>query len=67
MRSDQRRAIDAGFYKENQRLNLETYDNLLLLRVGFRLQKGIRSKVNNKSKFDDENKKRQRVTLTQIV
>ena len=45
------------FYKEHQRLNLKTYDNLILLRVGFRLNNNKRFRVKNQSKFDDEKNK----------
>ena len=56
-REYQQRAIDTDFYKEHQRLNLKTYDNLILLRVGFRLNNDKRFKVKNQSKFDDEKNK----------
>ena len=57
VREYQQRAIDTDFYKEHQRLNLKTYDNLILLRVGFRLNNDKRFKVKNQSKFDDEKNK----------
>ena len=57
VREYQQRAIDTDFYKEHQRLNLKTYDNLILLRVGFRLNNNKRFKVKNQSKFDDEKNK----------
>ena len=57
VREYQQRAIDIDFYKEHQRLNLKTYDNLILLRVGFRLNNNKRFKVKNQSKFDDEKNK----------
>ena len=57
VREYQQRVIDTDFYKEHQRLNLKTYDNLILLRVGFRLNNNKRFKVKNQSKFDDEKTK----------
>ena len=57
VREYQQRAIDTDFYKELQRLNLKTYDNLILLRVGFRLNNDKRFRVKNQSKFDDEKNK----------
>ena len=57
VREYQQRAIDTDFYKEHQRLNLKTYDNLILLRVGFRLNNNKRFRVKNQSKFDDEKNK----------
>lgn len=57
VREYQQRAIDTDFYKEHQRLNLKTYDNLILLRVGFRLNNNKRFRVKNQSKFDDEKAK----------
>ena len=57
VREYQQRAIDTDFYKEHQHLNLKTYDNLILLRVGFRLNNNKRFRVKNQSKFDDEKNK----------
>lgn len=57
VRENQQRMIDTDFYKEHQRLNLKTYDNLVLLRVGFRLNNDKRFRVKNQSKFDDEKNK----------
>ena len=57
VREYQQRVIDTDFYQEHQRLNLKTYDNLILLRVGFRLNNNKRFRVKNQSKFDDEKKK----------
>ena len=57
VRENQQRIIDTDFYKEHQRLNLKTYDNLVLLRVGFRLNNDKRFRVKNQSKFDDEKSK----------
>ena len=57
VREYQQRAIDTDFYNEHQRLNLKTYDNLILLRVGFRLNNDKHFKVKNQSKFDDEKNK----------
>lgn len=57
VRENQQRVIDTGFYQEHQRLNLKTYDNLILLRVGFRLHNNKQIKVKNKSKFDEEKAK----------
>lgn len=54
VRENQQRVVDTDFYKEHQRLNLKTYDNLILLRVGFRLHNNKQIKVKNQSKFDDE-------------
>lgn len=39
--------VDAGFYKETQRLNLQTYDNLLMLRISFNLNSGKRKRMKN--------------------
>ncbi|MBR4829229.1 MAG: TonB-dependent receptor [Muribaculaceae bacterium] len=57
VRENQQRVIDTDFFTEHQRLNLKTYDNLILLRVGFRLNNNKRFKVKNQSKFDDEKNK----------
>ena len=57
IRENQQRIIDTDFYKEHQRLNLKTYDNLILLRVGFRLQNNKNFRIKNQSKFDDEKNK----------
>ncbi|MDY6300631.1 MAG: outer membrane beta-barrel protein [Bacteroidales bacterium] len=57
VRENQQRVVDTDFYKEHQRLNLKTYDNLILLRVGFRLNNNKRFRVKNQSKFDDEKNK----------
>lgn len=54
VRENQNRLIDTSFFKENQRLNLRTYDNMILLRIGFRLHNGKSFRINDKSKFDDE-------------
>ena len=54
VRENQQRVINTDFYKEHQRLNLKTYDNIFLLRVGFRLNNNKQIKVKNQSKFDDE-------------
>lgn len=57
VRENQQRIIDTDFFKEHQRLNLKTYDYLVLLRVGFRLNNNKRFRVKNQLKFDDEKNK----------
>lgn len=57
VRETQNRMIETSFFKENQRLNLGTYDNMILLRVSFRLHNGKHFRINDKSKFDDERSK----------
>lgn len=54
VRENQYRVIETSFFKESQQLNLRTYDNMILLRVGFRIHNGKHFRINNKSKFDDE-------------
>lgn len=54
VRENQYRVIETSFFKESQQLNLRTYDNMILLRVGFRIHNGKYFRINNKSKIDDE-------------
>ena len=41
----QQRNVDAAFYKEVQRLDLRTYDNLLMFRVTLSLGRGKRKRM----------------------
>ncbi|MFC2490096.1 MAG: hypothetical protein ACFNVK_08385 [Prevotella sp.] len=41
----QQRNVDAAFYKEVQRLDLQTYDNLLMFRVTLSLGRGKRKRM----------------------
>jgi len=58
IRDEQRKLVKTDFYSENRRLNLHTYDNMLMIRAIFKLSKGRKAKPDNlELQFYDENKK----------
>lgn len=55
---EQKKVINTPFYKETQRLNLHTYDNLLMFRVIFNLHKGVKGNIKDvNTKFINEEQK----------
>lgn len=58
LRQSQRSLVETPFYRFADRLNLSTYDNLIMLRLRWYFHKGKRTKeVNDKTTYDDESPK----------
>lgn len=58
IRTNQESCISTSFFRQSQKLNLNTYDNLLMLRVEWRFNKG-RSKQRRVQEYEFDTERRQ--------